>query len=504
MRYSLSVLCLCATLNLAAQDALPAEKSTNQAVPSRPVYRYLFLIDTSKAMSRQKAVILDTVSRLILSGIGGRIKTGDAWNVWTLDEELHTNLFPPQQWDDQQRVEVANRVYRFLEAQRFNQKKSPLDGSLALLAEEAKISGTLTVFLFTDGSAPVKGTVFDGPINAIFTQHAAAMRKAKKPFVTVFVAQDGRFAAHAVSPGGERIYIPRLPEPVAIAKKPEANEKPSGATVLPSQAKTTLTAEEISELLLRQSQKRQSNSITIPAPLIIRGTPEPIPTNAPGKAALENPAPTSTPPQPAPASTVSPEPSVSVAKAQPVNAVPANPPSTNPSSANPAPANSAPANPAPVNPPPVNPAPANPASVNSTVATPALANPPPTNPPIANSPVPNSPVARAQTEPGAPAQKSAADSREAKVPLASPEDQTPTVATDASAGDASETLAPASAPAQTAVLAQPQLFSNAQIYLMAAVGLLLVALLLAWLYIRSIRYVPRPSIISQSFERQKK
>jgi hypothetical protein len=39
---------------------------------------------------------------------------------------------------------------------------------------------------------------------------------------------------------------------------------------------------------------------------------------------------------------------------------------------------------------------------------------------------------------------------------------------------------------------------------MAAVALLLSALILGWLYIRNIRYVPRPSIISQSLDRQKK
>jgi hypothetical protein len=33
---------------------------------------------------------------------------------------------------------------------------------------------------------------------------------------------------------------------------------------------------------------------------------------------------------------------------------------------------------------------------------------------------------------------------------------------------------------------------------------LLVALTLAWLYIRSMRYVPRPSLISQSLDKENK
>ena len=236
--------CFCLAFHLRGQEA----SSTNAAALPRPVYRFLFLIDTSSAMSRQKTVTLDTVSRLILSGIGGRIQTGDAWNLWMINDQLHTNAIPAQRWDPQQRADLANRIFRFLSAQRFNKKKALLEKPLAAVAEEAKLSGTLTVFLFTDGSAPVKGTPFDEPINEIFAKHAAGMRKAKKPFVTVFVTQDGRFAAHAVSPGGERIYIPRLPEAVATGKKSEAATRENAATVRPAPAKT-LTAEEISELL---------------------------------------------------------------------------------------------------------------------------------------------------------------------------------------------------------------------------------------------------------------
>ena len=70
--------------------------------------------------------------------------------------------------------------------------------------------------------------------------------------------------------------------------------------------------------------------------------------------------------------------------------------------------------------------------------------------------------------------------------------------------DTHEALAHPPASAQTAVLAQQEPLSNAPIYLMAAVALLLVALIVGWLYIRSIRYVPRPSLISRSLEKEKK
>ena len=71
-------------------------------------------------------------------------------------------------------------------------------------------------------------------------------------------------------------------------------------------------------------------------------------------------------------------------------------------------------------------------------------------------------------------------------------------------GETGEALTHSPASAQTAVLAQQEPLSNAAIYFLAAVALLLVGLILGWLYIRSIRYVPRPSIISQSLDREKK
>ncbi len=425
--------CLCLAFHLRGQAA----SSTNEVALPRPVYRYLFLIDTSSAMSRQKAVMADTVSKLILSGIGGRIQIGNAWNLWTIDDQLHTNAIPAQTWDPRQRADLANRIFRFLRAQRFNKKQALLEKSLAAVAEEAKLSGALTVFLFTDGTTPVKGTPFDESINEIFAKHAAGMRKAKTPFVTVFVTQDGKFAAHAVGSGTDRmIYIPPLPRAVVTAKKSEATARETAAAASPAPAKT-LSAEEISEVL-RQSQKRQSNTVaTTPAPLIIRGgAPQTnvVPVETSGKIAVETPARTPSASVPAPDATVSPDLSAAVAK----------PP-------------------------------------------PAIA-----------------PASPAGTEPSAPARENVSAPGNANVPTAPPKDRVPATSTETTADDAREASAHSPAPAQTAVLAQQEPLSNSPIYLLAAVALLLAALILGWLYIRSMRYVPRPSIISQSLDREKK
>jgi len=75
---------------------------------------------------------------------------------------------------------------------------------------------------------------------------------------------------------------------------------------------------------------------------------------------------------------------------------------------------------------------------------------------------------------------------------------------ETTADNAPETPKPPLTSPQAANLLQPEPAANAWKYLTAAAALLLVALTLAWFYIRSIRYVPRPSLISRSMEKEKK
>jgi hypothetical protein len=453
--------CLCLAVHLQAQGATstnadvvprPGEgaTSTNAETLPRPEQRFLFLIDTSSAMSHQKTVTMDTMSRMILSGIGGRLQKGDLWCLWTLDDKLHTDVIPVQKWDPERRGDLANQIYRYLRDHSFK-KKALLGKSLAVVAEEANFSGTLTVFLFTDGSKPVKGTPFDQSINEIFAKHGDGMRKAKKPFVIVFVTRDGRFAAHAVSPGGERIYIPRLPEALAAAKKTEAPAKTNAVTV-PAAPGRILTAAEFSDLLL-QSQKKHSNTVALaPAPLIVRGTASQ--TNQVAPESLNKPA-TESPNKPA---------TEPLSKAATETLVPI-------------PTSSALASDTPVAP------------------DRSLAIPRPSS-----AITPASPV---RTEPSAPTEEQASGTGQTDVPSTPPADELPAATSEKTVEDTAESLAGSPASAQTALLAQQEPPFGASIYLMAAVALMLIALILVWLYIRSIRYVPRPSLISRSLEKEK-
>ncbi|HXT39855.1 MAG TPA: hypothetical protein VN887_07525 [Candidatus Angelobacter sp.] len=422
MKLPLPALGFCLALHLSAQDAPPPGNPTDEVNEARPAYRYLFVVDTSSAMSRQKDIAIDTVSKLILSGVGGRIRPGDAWGLWTFDDQLHTNIFPAQKWDAPQRRDVANRVFRLLRDQPHKKKKRHLDQVLAAISDEAKNSDGLTVFLFTDGTEPVKGSPFDDSINGILSKNASGMRKVKKPFVIVFVAQDGRLAADGVSPGGEPIFVPRLakkpdtPSNTSATQAGTGTKRDARVTSQPLPAKRSLSVEEISQAL-REAQRKQTNATVSapPGPLILRGTnttpqSEPARTNGEASAPVPN-------GRPSPGdATVPPQPAVTRT-----------------------------------------------ASAGENASVPAKTTPTPPQQSGDAIPTVNPSEEHTLDAPG--------------VPSASP---------------------------QTAAVLQPEAASTGWKYLLAAAALLLVALTLAWLYVRSIRYVPRPSIISRSLDREKK
>jgi hypothetical protein len=434
MKRFLIVLGCCASLNSWGQQS----SSTDEDPNPRPVYRCLILIDTSSAMSRQKDVTTDTVSKLVLGSFGGRIRTGDAWTIWVFDDRLRTNGLPPQTWDPRQRQDIATRAYRFLNEQRFNRKKAALDKAMDALNDEAELSGDLTVFLFTDGSKPVKGTPFDEPINEIFTKHSSGMRKAKKPFVAVLVAQGGKFSAHAVSPGGDQIYIPRLAKVSSptLSNSTPKREATATNTAQPSPARKTMTVEEIAAAL-RQSQKVQTNTVaTAPPPLIVLATNSSQgPTNEADKP-------------------------VTVAAPPGSNAVPGD--------------------------------------TNAATAQGAFAA-------ATNVPLPVGPAASVRPESGAPTNKAISAPDESAVPGTARTNEIAVATAQKSPDSVEEHPGSLAASPQSAVLVQPGpapgRASNAWKYLVAAAALLLAALTLAWLYIRSIRYVPRPSLISRSMEK---
>jgi len=459
---TLLILLGCLAAALTGGRAAAAAGETNA-----PLYRYLFVVDTSSAMSRQKDVAIDMVHRLILSGINGRIKTGDVLGLWTFNDKLHTDVFPPQMWVPQQRHDVANRAYRFLRDQKLA-KKAQTDDAVTAIRQAAGLAGTLTVFLCTDGTSAVKGTPFDKAINEIFKSHAAEMGKQKKPFVVVLVARDGELADHAVSPGGGPIYIPGVAKAAApVAAQPSTNvpaaktnaavepkpqpadpPRPSPSNAAPTK---TLSAEEIALELTRQAAQKQFNTAAA--------------TNAPPAAPAQSIA--SKPEEPAPPmpATATPPKTETVDSASPATAErKADGPVTAIAPTQPTPQNiSEPKN----------------KEVSSPPNVAARPSAPPTDPPL--------------SPPAERAKETVAAGTSRPIPEPKP---------GATAQTESTTVS--SPPQQTALVVPDGAGSNPQIYLLIGVVVLFVAGVLGWLFFRNNPSTPQPSLISRSMDSEEK
>ncbi|HKS36426.1 MAG TPA: hypothetical protein VJW76_04490 [Verrucomicrobiae bacterium] len=451
---TLLILLCCLAAALTGGRAAEATGETNV-----PLYRYLFVVDTSSAMSRQKDVAIDMVHRLILSGINGRVKTGDVLGIWTFNDKLHTDVFPPQMWVPQQRHDVANRAYRLLRDQKLT-KKARTDEVVAAIRQAAGLAGTLTVFLCTDGTSAVKGTPFDDAINEIFRNHSAEMGKNKRPFVVVFVARDGELADHAVSPGGGPIYIPAVAKaaapvgaqpstnlPVAktnaaIEPKPQPADPPRPSQSDAAPAKT-LSFEEIAvEIAQQAAQKRSNTAAATSAP------PATPPQSSAPKP--ENPAP------PTPVAAIPPKTGIVDSASPTTSERKADAPLPTIAQTQQAPQNVLePANKE-VSPPPNVLARPSAPSAERTEETVAVA---PSGPP--NGP---KPVTAVQTE-------------------------SPTAS---------------SSPQQTALVVPDGADSNPQIYLLIGVVVLFVAGVLGWLFFRNSPSTPQPSLISRSMDAEEK
>jgi hypothetical protein len=250
---------------LVAGGLLLAGNLMEMLADDEPAYRYLIVLENSARMERQREVALDTVHELILGGIYGRIREGEVLGVWTFRDRARQDQFRPVVWSPGRARDVANDVYRVLRDEGFAREAS-LDQAMSSVLEVASAQQRLLVFLVVSGAQPVRGTSFDEEINAVYEEHAEAMRKNRKPFVTVLVLENGVATGHATTPGGRRIYIPPQARPVAeevvptavvappAEPEPEWVEPAASEVVRP--APKPLTVAEIEERLREVNEER--------------------------------------------------------------------------------------------------------------------------------------------------------------------------------------------------------------------------------------------------------
>jgi hypothetical protein len=172
--------------------------------------RFLFVVDTSFSMAPKKETLRNTAYDLIYGGIGGEMKQGDLFSVWTFNENPDTQQFAPVEWNPAQRQTLANLAYAFLKNQPF-QKISRFDKALGEILRSTQEAASLTIVILSDGLEFVRGTPFDLEINTAYTQRSSELRRVDKPFITVLQSKRGRVVGWSISAVGEPVRIPPIP-----------------------------------------------------------------------------------------------------------------------------------------------------------------------------------------------------------------------------------------------------------------------------------------------------
>ena len=171
--------------------------ATNNAT-GVPDNRWLMVVQTTASMQPRAVEAANLAAMLVASGMSGQMAAGDTLGLWTFDDSLHSGVFPLQLWTPSTRKAIADHIYDFLRAQKF-QKEGHLSFVLFDARKVIENSEFLTIVLITDGTENLQGTPFDEKINKIYATWRKDQEKAHIPFITVLRAEHGKLTNCAVT-----------------------------------------------------------------------------------------------------------------------------------------------------------------------------------------------------------------------------------------------------------------------------------------------------------------
>lgn len=206
----------------------PSPARAASALPPNPSgERFLFVVDKSSDMEKLQDATEATIFDLIGSGLYGQMQPGDTFGLWTFTKEVSAGKFSMQVWDPRKARQQATVVAAFLSGVEYDGSSDLKDVAGKLKSIVHSVSN-VTMFVISDGGAPMKGTPFDKTINAEYKRQRKQRASAKRPFVTTLIARDGWIIDQSVVIAGTRIALPpRIappPEPTpAIAATTPAN-----------------------------------------------------------------------------------------------------------------------------------------------------------------------------------------------------------------------------------------------------------------------------------------
>jgi hypothetical protein len=218
-----------------------------EAAPERN-NKYLFIVDTSRAMKGLKEPLGKTLGALVFNGLEGWIRNGDTYGVWCFAERLSTE-YPMKVWREKDKNFQATQAYSHVSAQEFS-KKGHLKNVLPHMFSVIGTIKDVTIIVLTSGDDSVQGTEFDVEIKTALGKVKNDLQRANKPAIIALVARDGKVVKWGVNSPELLVPLPKAPpaSPPAIAATP---------------------------LSVTNATPPQTNTVPV---AVRRGQPEPLPT----------------------------------------------------------------------------------------------------------------------------------------------------------------------------------------------------------------------------------
>jgi hypothetical protein len=212
------LLCLSAAVWIWTASAAMKPVIVPMNIPPAPDgERFLFILDVSSGMENLQAGNETALYELISTGVGGYMRAGDTYGIWTFNKETYTDKLSMQVWDPKRSKQLATIAAAAVNNQNY-EKSCNMKQLMQRLTSVIHAVSNVTFFVLTDGDTDMVGTPFDKTINAEYRKQNRLRRQVKRPFVATLVVRDGWFVESKVRVAGQAIELPERPPSLLLAQ----------------------------------------------------------------------------------------------------------------------------------------------------------------------------------------------------------------------------------------------------------------------------------------------
>lgn len=193
---------------LAVLSSLSAQTNVSPST-ARPVNRYLFIIETSRAMQPRARGVFDAIKHALDSSLSGEIHQGDLVGIWTFNEMVYQELFPTQIWSQPTQLAFAVRLSMFADPKLY-QRRSRFDKVVPEMLKVMADNDNVTIILISTGEGVLEGTRFSQQINSAWKEWHDEQEGVHMPLQTVMRARNGQPTDWFLTPAPRPIDLARL------------------------------------------------------------------------------------------------------------------------------------------------------------------------------------------------------------------------------------------------------------------------------------------------------